>query len=321
MNPPLTILSFENCAINTPRQLVFQLKNTSGIQTSFSIAALKYPPPLADFGGEQEEVGKRVGGGQEEGGKRIGGGQEEGGRKIGGGQNESRRVGGGRDEEGKRVGGGQEEGRSPLKSMKSTLNKFDKSLPLLTSDLEKSQNFFSSAGRALNKAKQLQRDQKLYLTSDSGLCLLPSPSSSLLLPSSTQPITLTLYNDICGEFTDSIQISVKGLPVQTFDVRIRVKGSPLRLAEHQVGISQEGGIGFGEVVRRGGRLGRKFWVENTGPKEIGLEWRVFEVGGGYERRDFFELEVGEEGGGWGVKWKAVEPERREGEESFVIEPR
>ena len=297
------MLSFENCAINTPRQLIFQLRNTSGIQTSFSITSLNFPPPPLNQQEYQLEVQRRVSVGHEENGKKMEGGKGQEG-EDGGGKKEEKVV-----------------KLRTLKSMKSTLIKSEKSLPLLTSKLEKSENFFSTAGRALNKAKQLQHDQKLYLTSDSGLCLLPTPSSSLLPPSSSQTITVTLYNDICGEFTDSLQISVKGLPIQTFPVKIRVKGSPLRLSEHQVGISQEGGIGLGEVVRKGGRVGRRFFVENTGPKEIGLEWGVFEVGGGYERRDYFELEVGEMGGGWGVKWKAVEPEKKDGEESFLIEPK
>ena len=294
MNPPLTTLSFENCSINTPRQLIFQLKNTSGIQTSFSITSLNYPPPPLSQLEQKLDLQSKQPHNHDKGKIKDDGLVK-------------------KDDKILRL--------HTLKSMKSTLLKPDKSLQLLTSELEKSENFFSTAGRALNKAKQLQHDQKLYLTSDSGLCLLPTPYSSLLPPSSSQPITLTLYNDICGEFTDSLQISVKGLPIQTFPVKIRVKGSPLRLSEHQVGISQEGGIGLGEVVRKGGRVGRRFFVENTGPKEIGLEWGVFEVGGGYERRNFFDLEVGEVEGGWGIKWKAVEPERREGEESFLIEPR
>ena len=75
-------------------------------------------------------------------------------------------------------------------------------------------------------------------------------------------------------------------------------------------------LGRGSEER--GKVGRRFFVENTGPKEIGLDWGVFEVEGGYEKKIFFDLEVGKVEGEWGIKWKAVEPERREGEKLFSL---
>jgi hypothetical protein len=204
-----------------------------------------------------------------------------------------------------------------IRNLKSSLPKPERpSLPLLTSALEKSQNFYSESGRQLNKSKQLQRDQRLYLTSDSGICLVPSPITSPLPPSSAIPITLTLYNDVCGEFEP-----------QTFPVKIRIRGSPIRLAPNQVGITPEiekgsgGYIGLGELVRAGGRFSKKFVLENTGPKDIAIEWNAFELGKGFEKKNYFKLEIGEGKEGWGIRWKPEEPEKKQEEEAVGIEPR
>jgi hypothetical protein len=43
-------------------------------------------------------------------------------------------------------------------------------------------------------------------------------------------IKITLYNDICGNFEDKLQVAIEGLPIKQIPVKIKVTGSPIMLA-------------------------------------------------------------------------------------------
>ena len=54
-----------------------------------------------------------------------------------------------------------------------------------------------------------------------------TPNKGELLPNAEVPITVTLYNNVCGKFDDNIISKVKGLPNFNFPVRINITGSPV----------------------------------------------------------------------------------------------
>lgn len=54
-----------------------------------------------------------------------------------------------------------------------------------------------------------------------------APHKGELLPNAEVPITVTIYNNVCGKFDDNIVSCVKGLPNMSFPVRINISGSPV----------------------------------------------------------------------------------------------
>jgi hypothetical protein len=54
-----------------------------------------------------------------------------------------------------------------------------------------------------------------------------TPQIGELPPHSEIPITVTIYNNVCGKFDDRIVSEVKGLPPVEFPVSITISGSPV----------------------------------------------------------------------------------------------
>jgi len=58
-----------------------------------------------------------------------------------------------------------------------------------------------------------------------------------LLPNAEVPITVTIYNNVCGKFDDNIVAKIRGLPEISFPVRINITGSPVVIPANQVGLN------------------------------------------------------------------------------------
>jgi hypothetical protein len=64
-----------------------------------------------------------------------------------------------------------------------------------------------------------------------------TPNEAQLPANSEVPITVTIYNNVCGKFDEQIFCNVKGLPPVTFPVRINISGSPVVIPPNQVGLN------------------------------------------------------------------------------------
>lgn len=58
-----------------------------------------------------------------------------------------------------------------------------------------------------------------------------------LPPHSEIPITVTIYNNVCGKFADTFVSRIKGLPQFEFPVSIGISGSPVIIPINQVGLN------------------------------------------------------------------------------------
>lgn len=54
-----------------------------------------------------------------------------------------------------------------------------------------------------------------------------NPSLGELPPHSEVPVSVTIYNNVCGKFDDKIISEVKGLPPVEFPISIAISGSPI----------------------------------------------------------------------------------------------
>lgn len=56
-------------------------------------------------------------------------------------------------------------------------------------------------------------------------------------PHSEVPITVTIYNNVCGKFDDRIVSEIKGLHPVEFPISIGITGSPIVVPPNQVGLN------------------------------------------------------------------------------------
>jgi hypothetical protein len=56
--------------------------------------------------------------------------------------------------------------------------------------------------------KRLEREASYYLQNNKGLAIVFTPQMGDLPPHSEIPVTVTLYNNVCGRFEDSIKAEV-----------------------------------------------------------------------------------------------------------------
>lgn len=64
-----------------------------------------------------------------------------------------------------------------------------------------------------------------------------TPHMGDLPPHSEVPITVTIYNNVCGKFDDKILSEIKGLPPVEFPIIIGISGSPVVIPPNQVGLN------------------------------------------------------------------------------------
>ena len=92
-------------------------------------------------------------------------------------------------------------------------------------------------GNTFTQTKALEKEQSFYLSNNKGIALVFSPHIGELPPNSEVPISVTIYNNVCGKFDDQIIANVEGLPPMTFPVRINISGSPVIIPPNQVGLN------------------------------------------------------------------------------------
>ena len=272
INPKLERLEFVKCKINQAKQAKFLIKNTSGINTTFKIFSDQFEPLYYKAVSPLKSPKK-----EKTGNKTI------------------------------------------LKSsIRSSIRKTsfkqevipEKCPILLTDNLEKTDNFISTSGKALNQAKKLSKDQKFFLQNNKGIAIVCEPNQGKLEAYQEIEIVVTVFNDICGVYEDTLNINIDGLAPYKFPVLINVKGSPIIVTPNQVGVSFKGEypeVNIGNVLRNQGPTIKKFKVSNTGPKdmEIGylfynfiyfkiyiliVEWKIYELSEKtYEGKDLFQF--------------------------------
>ena len=75
---------------------------------------------------------------------------------------------------------------------------------ILSDEHEQTQKFTSEMSKTFTKTKQLEKEQGFYLKGDKGLAVVFNPHMGDLPPNSEVPITVTIYNNVCGKFDDKI---------------------------------------------------------------------------------------------------------------------
>lgn len=98
-------------------------------------------------------------------------------------------------------------------------------------------------------------------------------------PNSEVPISVTIYNNVCGKFDDMITAKVEGLPPMTFPVRINISGSPVIVPPNQVGLNYNTippSLAMPTIVANSNQISKTFKIKNTGIRALQVDWQIFD---------------------------------------------
>ncbi|KAL4510071.1 hypothetical protein ABPG72_010264 [Tetrahymena utriculariae] len=298
-NQKLAALEFYDCKINKPKTIKICIKNTSGVNTTFELFTSKYEPFMNDevksptsalyLNSIAEDLSL------------ISGLQSQ---NLTGKFSPMNLEDINNNNQNKAIRFSQSINSVPSQIVKKESmirinTKSLKPLPprpvvLLTDDIEKKNNFTSNSGQALNQTKRLEKDQRIYLANNKGIAILCEPNKGKLKPHSEVVIKITCFNDICGSFKDDLSINVKGLPIQKFPLVVEVKGSPVIVLPSQLGMSYKGDwpcFNFGTFMKNISVMKREFKIQNSGPKDLTMDWKLFNLDEQKDVSDFFKIKV------------------------------
>lgn len=166
-------------------------------------------------------------------------------------------------------------------SVKSTTNAFEKrrTQPILSDEHEQTQKFSSVTGNTFTQTKALEKDQAFFLSNNKGIATVFTPHKGELPPNAEVPITVTLYNNVCGKFDDRIVAQVEGLPQVAFPIRINITGSPVVVPNNQVGLNYNTippTLPIPTVVANSTPVSKTFKIKNTGIRALQVDWKIFD---------------------------------------------
>lgn len=158
-----------------------------------------------------------------------------------------------------------------------------------------------------------------------------------LPPNSEVPVTVTIYNNVCGKFDDVILSKVKGLGDVFFPVSISITGSPVRIPPNQVGLNYNTvppTLPIPTVVAKTKVVHKTFQIKNTGINSVEINWRIFDQAIGRQSTvaettplvpEVFDLDIVKNLAfdkaelPYKFEYQAIEPEPSQGS-AFKIEP-
>ena len=253
----LKALKFPSCKINKPSSQKFILKNLSGIRTTFNFKALKYEPddlslPDSIKGKSSlEELPKQ---------------------DI--------------DDTITISKPGSKSSKRETKIRFALTNKTKKGLKikqlkhvLLSDNHEHTKKFSSKTGETFTATKRLEREQAFYLSNNKGLAVVFNPAFGALRPHAEIPINVSIYNNACGSFEDTLTSEIKGLPLFKFPINVTISGSPLIIPENQVGlnyVTTPPTMAFPTMVDNSPQISKTFKIKNTGIADVSIDWNMFD---------------------------------------------
>jgi len=281
----LKMLNFPNCIINKTSSQKFILKNLSGIKTAFDFRVMNYMPLEQVAPKEKTELERA----KEEAEARAKREAEEAAAGSPGGKSSKKK---------KKVGFATTSASGFAASGSNQVAM--RTRPILSDEHEQTQKFSSAVGETFTKTKQLEKEQGFYLSNNKGLAIVFNPYMGELPPNSEIPVTVTIYNNVCGKFDDRIVSKVKGLEDVEFPMSISISGSPIRIPPNQVGLNYNTippTLPIPTVVAKSKPVTKTFNIKNTGIKSVQIDWQIFDQNeqssqpAGGPDGDYFDLDI------------------------------
>ena len=138
-----------------------------------------------------------------------------------------------------------------------------------------------TANLADPQSKSVERAQAAYsaaiLQDGRGTAFEILPSVGILDAFETKIITITAFTDLWGDYKDNLICSIKGLNDITIPVKLGVVGCPLKF---QIGNVEKKGhpiVRFGAHISASPSITRTLRINNSGPLDIRLDWKIFNL--------------------------------------------
>lgn len=144
------------------------------------------------------------------------------------------------------------------------------------------------------------------------------------------PITVTIYNNVCGKFDDKIVSEIKGLQPVEFPINIQITGSPIVIPANQVGLNYKTNpptLPMPTVITNSQPITKQFKIKNTGIRSVQVDWKIFdEKDLVHKETDYFSLSVAKNfsydrrDNPYKFNFEAIEPEESL-DSAFEIQPK
>jgi len=151
--------------------------------------------------------------------------------------------------------------------------------PILSDEHEQTQKFQSASGATHSMTKVFEKEQNFFLQNNKGIAVVFTPNEGELPANSDVPITVTIFNNVCGKFDDMISAQIKGLPDVEFPCRISISGSPVVIPPNQVGLNyntMNPTMQMPTTVANTSAFSKVFKIKNTGIRALDVDWRMFD---------------------------------------------
>ena len=259
----LEMVSFTNCRINKPVSFKFLLKNLSGIKTSFKLNAAQFEPIAHLAPLQKTEIQLAM---EAEAKRKAEKDLEDAMSQNSYGRASDRRQ--------VKFGASVKSG-----AYTNRTNEHKRTAPILTDEHEQTQKFSSKTGSTFTQTKALEKEQSFFLSNNKGIALVFSPHEAHLPANAEVPVTVTIYNNVCGKFDDELICNVKGLPPVKFPVRINISGSPVVIPPNQVGLNYNTlfpTLPMPTVIANTFQIHKSFKIKNTGIRSLQVNWKIFD---------------------------------------------
>jgi hypothetical protein len=179
------MLSFPHCSINKTSSQKFVLKNLSGIKTTFDFDVQFFAPTYKAAPKDKSELERAK-------------------------EELEKRAADRAAEQELEQSNGKTKKKVGFASTGNNYSEFGadyvqmRNRPILSDEHEQTQKFSSAVGETFTKTKQLEKDMNFYLSNNKGIAVVFNPYTGDLPPNSEVPITVTIYNNVCGKFDDVI---------------------------------------------------------------------------------------------------------------------
>jgi hypothetical protein len=172
----LKVVNFTQCRINKPVSQKFILKNLSGIASTFNFSSGIFEPLSHKAPTNKSEVALAL--------------EAEAKRK----KEQEAAEGSPTKKKTIRFAPGMSMGGDEQKRTK----------PILSDEHEQTQKFQSASGATHSMTKVFEKEQNFFLQNNKGIAIVFTPNEGELPANSDVPITVTIFNNVCGKFDDVI---------------------------------------------------------------------------------------------------------------------
>ena len=182
--------------------------------------------------------------------------------------------------------------------------------PVLGDAHERLQPFQSESGTTYSAQRQLMRREAAMLADARGACFEISPSEGVLEPWGLVAVKVSIHSNMWGLYDDVLVADVMGLEPQRIVMRAGIVGSPIRLHDATLGVSNitdPPTLSWAPVPSGSGPAKKTIRVLNRGPAPARLTWQVLQAADPERPLAATLSEAGGEGGALSLGLAVAEP--------------